>query len=123
MLDAGCGEGVVTERLARALPGVRVVGLDVADPALAAEWQRRQAPGLEFLPGSMYALPFEDRSFDLVCAFEVLEHLGAPGEGLAELRRVARRALVLSVPREPVWRATNVATGRYVPRAGTRPAT
>ena len=121
VLDAGCGEGVVTERIAEALPDARVVGLDVADPGLRAAWQARGGPRLEFRPGSAYELPFPDRAFELVCALEVLEHLERPAEAIAELRRVASRALVLSVPREPVWRATNVLTGRYVRALGNTP--
>ena len=121
ILDVGCGEGVVTERIARLLPGARVVGLDVDDPGLAAEWQARAGGNLTFEAGSAYSLPHEDDSFDVVCAFEVFEHLERPEEGLAELARVARRTLVLSVPREPLWRALNVASLRYVRDLGNTP--
>ena len=121
LLDVGCGEGVVTERLAAAFPATRVVGVDVADPALVAEWERRRAPNLVFEPGSAYSLPYGDGEFEVVTAFEVLEHLERPADGLAELERVAARALVLSVPREPWWRATNVLSGRYVRALGNTP--
>jgi 2-polyprenyl-3-methyl-5-hydroxy-6-metoxy-1,4-benzoquinol methylase len=121
LLDVGCGEGLVTERLARALPGAAVVGLDVADPRLLAEWGRRQGGNLEFRAGSAYALPYDDGAFDVVCALEVLEHLERPAEALTELRRVAARALVVSVPREPVWRVANVLSGRYVGALGNTP--
>jgi 2-polyprenyl-3-methyl-5-hydroxy-6-metoxy-1,4-benzoquinol methylase len=121
VLDVGCGEGIVTERIARALPTARVVGLDVGDPALAAEWERRAGGNLEFHAGSAYELPFEDGSFELVTALEVLEHLERPAEALAELRRVASRAIVASVPREPVWRVTNVLSGRYWGALGNTP--
>ncbi len=121
LLDVGCGEGVVTERLARALPATRVVGVGVAQPGLLDEWERRRAPKLGFAPGSAYALPYGENEFDVVTAFEVLEHLERPSEALAELARVAERALVLSVPREPWWRATNVLSGRYVRALGNTP--
>jgi ubiquinone/menaquinone biosynthesis C-methylase UbiE len=121
LLDVGCGEGIVTERLARAFPSTRVVGVDVADPALLDEWEGRGAPNLGFAPGSAYALPYADGEFEVVTAFEVLEHLERPGDALAELARVAGRALVLSVPREPWWRATNALSGRYVRALGNTP--
>ncbi len=121
LLDVGCGEGVVTERLARAVPATRVVGLDVADPDLVAEWERRRGGKLEFHPGSAYALPYGDDEFDVVCALEVLEHLERPADALTELRRVAARHVVASVPREPIWRVANVASGRYVRELGNTP--
>ena len=121
VLDVGCGEGIVTERIARALPEAEVVGLDVADPALLAEWERRKRGNLAFRSGSAYALPYADGSFELVCALEVLEHLERPHDALAELRRVGSRALVMSVPREPVWRVLNFASGRYVRALGNTP--
>lgn len=121
LLDVGCGEGIVTERLARAFPSTRVVGVDVADPSLLEEWEARRAPNLGFAPGSAYALPYEDDQFEVVTALEVLEHLERPAEALAELARVAGRALVLSVPREPWWRMTNALSGRYVRDLGNTP--
>jgi 2-polyprenyl-3-methyl-5-hydroxy-6-metoxy-1,4-benzoquinol methylase len=121
VLDAGCGEGFVTERISRRLPRAQVVGLDVEDEGLAAEWRGRATDKLTFRPGSAYELPFADGSFELVCALEVLEHLERPAKGLAELARVASRALLLSVPREPLWRALNVISLRYVRDLGNTP--
>lgn len=121
VLDVGCGEGVVTERIARRLPSATVVGLDVGDPGLLPEWEKRSSNRLSFLPGSAYALPFADDSFAVVAAFEVFEHLERAEDALAELTRVASNALVVSVPREPVWRIGNVLTGRYVRSLGNTP--
>lgn len=121
VLDVGCGEGVVTERIARAFPDAEVVGVDVADVGLLAEWGRRAAPNLTFGAASAYALPYADRSFDVVCGLELLEHLERPGDGLSELARVAAQALVVSVPREPLWRALNLLSGRYVRALGNTP--
>ena len=121
VLDAGCGEGTVTARVARRLPRATVVGLDVGDPRLVAEWDARAGENLAFHSGSAYSLPYPDGAFELVCALEVLEHLERPAAGLDELARVSSRALVLSVPREPLWRVLNVASGRYVRALGNTP--
>lgn len=119
VLDVGCGEGVVTERLARRLAPAQVLGVD--DSSLQEEWQTRSAPNLSFATGSAYALDFADGSFDLVCAIEVLEHLEQPRDALAELRRVAGRALLLSVPNEPSWRISHFLAGRDVRSLGNTP--
>jgi ubiquinone/menaquinone biosynthesis C-methylase UbiE len=121
VLDVGCGEGLLTERIACLLPSAQAVGLDVDDPGLKEEWESRQKGNLSFCTGSAYSLPFADGAFELVCAFEVLEHLERPVEGLAELARVSSRHLIISVPREPLWRWLNVLSGRYVRSLGNTP--
>ena len=58
VLDIGCGEGVLTELWAQRLAPRRVVGIDLDDPKLRAEWERRPAPNLEFRALSAEPLPF-----------------------------------------------------------------
>jgi 2-polyprenyl-3-methyl-5-hydroxy-6-metoxy-1,4-benzoquinol methylase len=121
VLDVGCGEGVLTERWARRTGG-RVVGVDLDDPGLHAEWAARRAPNLSFAAMAAERLEFADGEFSLVAAIEVLEHVRDPSRTLAELARVARGGhLLLSVPREPLWRALNVARGAYVRQLGNTP--
>ena len=120
ILDVGCGEGIVTERLATRT-GVTTVGVDLGDDTLRAEWQRRSAGLLSFAAASAYELPFDDGSFDCVCALEVLEHVERPRDALNEMSRVAGRALLLSVPREPLWRALHLLAGRDVRELGNTP--
>ncbi|MDP9400806.1 MAG: class I SAM-dependent methyltransferase [Actinomycetota bacterium] len=121
LLDVGCGEGVLTHAWARRLDGRRVVGIDLDDPALHAEWRRRAAPNLEYRVMKAERLPFADDEFDLATAIEVLEHVPDPEHSLQEMARVARRHLLVSVPREPLWRALNLARGAYVRELGNTP--
>ena len=66
-------------------------------------------------------LPFEDDEFDVATAIEVLEHVLDPAHTLAEMARVASGHLLVSVPREPVWRAVNMARGAYLKDLGNTP--
>jgi len=124
VLDVGCGEGVLTEQWAQRLesrsPG-RVVGVDLDDPKLAAEWSAREHANLQFTPMPVEALEFADDEFELVAATEVLEHVVAPERALAEMARVASRHLLVSVPHEPLWRALNMARGAYLKDLGNTP--
>ncbi|HVT75476.1 MAG TPA: class I SAM-dependent methyltransferase, partial [Acidimicrobiales bacterium] len=99
-------------------PGAELVGLDLPDVELMEAWDGVES---RMVQGSALALPFADRSFDLVLAIEVLEHLPDPRQALREIARVASGAVVLSVPWEPVWRLGNLARGRYVSALGNTP--
>ncbi|HUA03090.1 MAG TPA: class I SAM-dependent methyltransferase [Solirubrobacteraceae bacterium] len=124
VLDVGCGEGVLTYRWAQRLGEKPVLGIDLEDPKLEAEWSLRPRPNLEFRAlsaGELQDLPFGDSSFDLAAAIEVLEHVPDPERTVAEMARIAGRHLLVSVPREPLWRMLNVARGAYVRDLGNTP--
>src|SRR4051794_19234536 len=59
LLDVGCGEGVLTHEWAQKIDG-RVVGIDLDDPHLHAEWEKRQAPNLEYKVMKAERMPFAD---------------------------------------------------------------
>jgi SAM-dependent methyltransferase len=122
LLDVGCGEGVLTHQWAQRLGDERrVVGIDLDDPALHAEWAKRTAPNLEYRVMKAENLPFADREFDAATAIEVLEHVPDAEHTVAEMARVARRWLLVSVPREPLWRGLNMARGAYWKDLGNTP--
>jgi ubiquinone/menaquinone biosynthesis C-methylase UbiE len=120
ILDVGCGEGVLTSEWAERLEG-RIVGIDLPDPKLEAEWQKRQRPNLEYRAEEATSLSFADNEFEMATAIEVLEHVPEPEATVAEMARVAQRWVLVSVPREPIWRMTNMARGAYWKTLGNTP--
>ena len=106
VLDVGCGEGVLTHKWAQRLRDGRVVGIDLEDPAIQAEWAKRQAPNLEYRIMKAEKLPFADGEFELASAIEVLEHVPDPEHTVSEMARVARggHVLVSRAPRAAVAR-------------------
>ena len=97
-LDVGCAEGSFLAHAVEAFPGVRWSGTDVSGYAL--ERARARLPELSLQEAPATALPFAAGSFDLVTAFDVLEHVPELQAGVAELHRVLRPGahLVVSVP-------------------------
>lgn len=118
ILEIGVGEGIVNRRVVERFPDADVIGLDLPDPELAADWARLD---LDCVFGDATRLPFPTDAFDLVMAIEVFEHLPLPGATLAELSRVCTGNLIASVPFEPIWRAGNMARGRYLRDLGNTP--
>ena len=76
---------------------MRVVGVDIAAEAVVHAARTFSRPGVHFVQGSCDSLPLADASFDLVAAFEVIEHLERWEEMLTEARRVLKPAGVLLV--------------------------
>jgi ubiquinone/menaquinone biosynthesis C-methylase UbiE len=100
VVDCGCGVGALTIDLAlRVAPG-RVVGVDLDESQLVLareEASRRAVANVEFTTGSVYALPFEDATFDVAVANAVLVHLAEPVAALREIRRVLRAGGIAAV--------------------------
>jgi len=73
VLDAGCGTGYGAAELAQT--AAEVIGLDVSEEAIDYARAHYPLPGLRFIVSSCSAIPFPENSFDLIVAFEVIEHL------------------------------------------------
>lgn len=84
VLEAGCGTGLVLERIARFARSAR--GVDLSPGMLAKAKER----GLDVLEGSLTRLPFDDASFDVCCSFKVLAHIPEIDTALSEMARVTR---------------------------------
>lgn len=92
ILDAGCGTGEITSRLARLFPKARVLGVDIIDAHLDLARARYAAlaPRVEFEHQSVYALDCKDASFDLTTCRHVLHAIPHAERVVAELARVTR---------------------------------
>ncbi len=88
VLDVGCGGGFLANHLARA--GFRVTGLDASEEALEVAARHDATRRVTYLRGDGYGLPFEDASFDAVCAMDFLEHVEDPARVVSEAARVLR---------------------------------
>ena len=108
LLDVGCGPASITADLAERVAPGRVVALDAASGALEAARATLSDRGLseqvEVTSGDVMALPFEDASFDVVHAHQVLQHLADPVGALAEMRRLTRPGGIVAV-RDAVYSA------------------
>jgi ubiquinone/menaquinone biosynthesis C-methylase UbiE len=121
VLDVGCGPGTITTDLAgRVAPG-SVIGVD-REPAVIAEATRLLEAGklgnVQFKPADVYSLDFDDQSFDVVHAHQVLQHLTDPVAALVEMRRVARQGGLVAVRDSDyggfVWAPTDPLLDRWM---------
>ncbi|EIC21342.1 class I SAM-dependent methyltransferase [Thiorhodovibrio frisius] len=122
--EIGCGEGYWVLRWLRA--GYRARGCDFSHTVINiarenARLQLHQAPAELFSVTSVYDLDPALDSADLIVCCEVLEHLQEPTRALAVLASLRAKYLILSVPREPLWRALNILRCAYLPQAGNTP--
>ena len=98
VLDVGSGPGTITVGLARRAG--RVIGLDASVAMVEAARNHAARTGIgnvSFETGSAYDLPWDDDSFDVVYAHQVLQHLSDPVRALLEARRVLRPDGLLAV--------------------------
>ena len=92
VLDVGCGPGTITVDLAARVPPGQVTGIDAAGDVLELarqEADRRGQANVRFEVGDVYDLGYDDGTFDVVHAHQVLQHLSDPVAALTEMRRVS----------------------------------
>jgi 2-polyprenyl-3-methyl-5-hydroxy-6-metoxy-1,4-benzoquinol methylase len=120
--EVGCGEGFWVMRWRE--QGLNARGSDFSTQAIdiaRANATDRNLPSSVFEARSIYDIEAGRDSADLVVCCEVMEHLEHPEQGLEALQRVVGRHLILSVPREPIWCALNLARGKYISDFGNTP--
>jgi len=110
VLDAGCGSGYGAAEFPNA---ASVVAIDVSAEAIAHARRAYSRSGVHFLQGACESLPFADQSFDLVVAFEVLEHIERWPLMLLDAGRVLRPSgvLLVSTPNKAWYAESRAAAG------------
>lgn len=106
VLEVGCGTGYFARAVAGALPGSRVVGLDLDEARLAYAQARNHCSNLSFARGDALALPFPSAHFDLVYCRFVLVHVKDPTQALQEMARVTRpggRVVAYDMVHDGIW--------------------
>jgi 2-polyprenyl-3-methyl-5-hydroxy-6-metoxy-1,4-benzoquinol methylase len=119
--EVGCGEGELAIALARG--GMRVRGSDLSAEVVAEARERAAAAGvaIDFRAAGIEAMAPDRDAAELIVCCEVLEHVPDPVAAVDILAGLARPWLLASVPREPLWRALNMARGKYVRDLGNTP--
>lgn len=108
ILDCGCGEGHLLERLS----GIKY-GVDFSDVALKRARERN--PGAEIRQADIKNLPFSDNFFSVTTCSEVLEHIPDYKKAIHELVRVTQHGgkIIISVPNEGNWTLGRLAMMRF----------
>lgn len=95
VLDVGSGTGRALIRLKDARPNLAVVGIEPSGELRAVGYSKGLSNG-ELVDGDAQRLAYADRSFDLVCEFAALHHIPNPARAVAEMLRVASKAVFIS---------------------------
>ena len=120
--EVGCGEGHWVMKWVS--EGIDARGTDFSTQVIAMARGNAAERGISperFAVRSIYDLTLENDYADLIVCCEVFEHLEDPHRALAVLQAISPKDLILSVPREPLWRALNMARGKYLGDLGNTP--
>jgi len=95
LLDIGAGTGRVALFLKKRNPELKIISIEPVKELRDIGYSKGLEPS-ELLDGDVYSIPFENSSFDLVCAFGVFHHLENPLAALGEMQRVSRNSMFIS---------------------------
>jgi len=90
LLDVGCGRGFLLNYIGEHT-SVKTTGCDLYDSVPTLK-------NSDYKKGTIYKLPFEDNAFDVVTCSHTIEHLRETPEAIKELKRVARKQLIIVTP-------------------------
>ncbi|PHR02091.1 MAG: methyltransferase type 11 [Sulfitobacter sp.] len=119
--EIGCGEGYWVMQWNQ--QGIAARGSDFSSQVIGIARENALNNGLDdtYKQLSIYDVKKGCDSADLIVCCEVMEHLEHPEQGLQALQKIAGNYVILSVPREPIWRALNMARGKYISKLGNTP--
>ena len=119
--EIGCGEGHLSRILCRYQAPIMASDFSQQIIDIASSQQHIEGCRIEWKVASIYELTPEADAANLIVCCEVLEHLPGPEEALAILIPLSRPYLIVSVPREPLWRSLNMLCGKYLRHGGNTP--
>ncbi len=104
ILDAGCGSGYGSEMLLKAGAN-KVYGLDICPESIEYCRTHHKQANLVFNVGDLTNIDFPDQTFDLICAFEVIEHIENYKQTMREFYRVLKPhgLLIISTPNKAIY--------------------
>jgi ubiquinone/menaquinone biosynthesis C-methylase UbiE len=111
IVDIGCGEGILVEKLSKKFPEKSILGIDPSTENVDI----CKAHNLNVCSGSVYELPLDDFFADCVLLIEVIEHLDRPETAIKEINRVLRKngSLILIFPHDSVFRLARIITCKF----------
>lgn len=101
ILEIGCGDGAILDRLSKLAFGARFTGLEIS-PSAVTSARLKSIPNLEVQLFGGYEIPISTRSFDLAILSHVLEHVEYPRKLIQEASRVAKYVFI-EIPLEDTW--------------------
>lgn len=120
--EVGCGEGYWVVRWLN--DGYDARGSDFSQDVINMACSHAASKNVDvnkFTAKSIYDLESTQDSADLIVCCEVMEHLEEPEFALQTIQKLNCKDLIISVPREPLWRALNLARGKYITDLGNTP--
>ena len=100
VLDVGCGQGLNTVKFAEDWPNAKIVGVDLSD--IGIEYAERHYgasnENVSFICGDVSNMLDDNEKFDLVCAFELLEHIEDWEKVATVMTKISNRYIMVSVP-------------------------
>ena len=93
LLDVGCGRGYWLNYLEKEKSDLNLFGCDLKD-------NLDNLTTAKYVKGSVYKLPFEDKSIDIITCHHTIEHLRDVKSAIIEMKRVAKKQIMIVVPRQ-----------------------